>query len=173
MTRTLVAAGVAVGLLAGAGTDLSACGDKSLSAGGIRIQRAIAARYPATVLIYAPATSGVPSAMQVLHFQETLQKVGHKFQEVASASELQASLASGRFNVVLADPADIPLVQQQLGNSSTRAAVVAVTPKLTKAEAAVTALLSRFVITAPSYAGEYLVTIADAVRLRGKARRKA
>lgn len=173
MTRTLVAAGVALGLLASAGTDLAACGDKSLSAGGIRIQRAIAARYPATVLIYAPATSRVPSAMQVLHFQDTLVKVGHKYQEVTSSLELQASLATGQFNVVLADLGDLPLVQQQLDAVSTPAAVVAVTPKLTKAEAAVAAMASRFVITAPSNANEYLRTIADAVRLKGKGPHKA
>lgn len=173
MTRTLVTAGMALGLLAGAGTDLAACGDKSLSAGGIRIQRAIAARYPATVLIYAPTGSRLPSAMHVLHFQETLLKVGHTYQEVSSPAEFQASLATGQFNVVLADLGDVPLVQQQLDASSTPAAVVAVTPKLTKPEAAVARMANRFVITAPSYAAEYLVTIADAVRLRGKGPRKA
>ena len=37
-----------------AGPELDACGDKSLSAGGIRMQRALAARYPASVLAYVP-----------------------------------------------------------------------------------------------------------------------
>ena len=43
-----------------AGPELNACGDKSLTAGGIRMQRALAARYPASVLAYMP--SGSPAA---------------------------------------------------------------------------------------------------------------
>jgi hypothetical protein len=168
MKRTLAAAGVALGLVAGTGTDLSACGDKSLSAGGIRIQRAIAARYPATVLIYAPAASRLPSALHELHFQEILLKVGHTYREVSSSSELQASLTTGRFNIVLAALPDVALVQQHLDASAARAVVVAVTPKLTKAEATDAARLSRFRITAPSHAADYLLTIADAVRAKGR-----
>ena len=45
-----------------AGPELDACGDKSLSAGGIRMQRAMAARYPASVLGYIPSNSSVSAA---------------------------------------------------------------------------------------------------------------
>jgi hypothetical protein len=173
MTRTLAAAGVAITLLAGTSADLSACGDKSLSAGGIRMQRALAARYPATVLIYAPSASRVPAATNELHFQQTLRKVGHSYREVSTSSDLQASLTSGQFNIVLADLADVPFVHQQLALSSRHAAVIAVAHKLTKAEAAEAAKLCRFLITAPSYAAQYLTTIADAVRSKSGLPRKS
>ena len=41
-TRTFAASSLLTLLLALGGTDLNACGDKSLSAGGIRMQRALA-----------------------------------------------------------------------------------------------------------------------------------
>src|SRR5215204_5003845 len=91
------------GLLAAGGSDLSACGDKSLSAGGIRIQRARAARYPASVLIYKPAASPMSDAARELKLQKTLTDLGHKYHEVETASELQAAIATGQYNIVLAD----------------------------------------------------------------------
>lgn len=173
MTRTLAAAGLAATLLAVSGPDLSACGDKSLSAGGIRMQRALAARYPATVVIYAPSASRVPAATHELHLQETLLKVGHKYREVSTPADLQASINTGEFNIVLADIADVPQVQQQLDSSSARVAVIAIAYKLTRPETAEAAKLCRFLIKAPSHAAQYLTTIADAVRSRGGIPRKA
>jgi hypothetical protein len=173
MKRTFAAAGFVVGLLAVGGSDLSACGDKSLSAGGIRMQRALAARYPASILIYTPSTSRLQGATHELRLQETLLKVGHKYREVSSVSDLRASVDTGQFNIVLADLADVTDLQQQLESSPTRVAVVAVAYKLNKAETAAAAKQSRFLIKAPSYAAQYLTTIADAVRSRGRIPRKA
>ena len=172
MKRTIAAIGLAVGMLAMSGYDLSACGDKSLSAGGIRMQRALAARYPASILIYAPPASRLQGAVREMHLQEVLQAVGHKYVEVASAADLQASVATGRFNVVLADVGDVAPLQQQLG-PSTSVSFVAVAYKLSKQETAQAAKVFRFLIKAPSYAVEFLPTIADAVRLRSAVPRKA
>jgi len=173
VTRTLGAAAVALVLLAGITTDVSACGDNSLSAGGIRMQRALAARYPATVLIYAPAASRMAAAEQELNLQQTLQSVGHRYRQVSTSSQLESSLASGEFNVVLADVADLSVVQEQLESSPTRASLIAVAHNLTKTEAAEVAKVSRFMITAQSHAAQYLTTIADAVRSKGRTSRKA
>ena len=93
---------VAAAVLA-AGPELDACGDKSLSAGGIRMQRAMAARYPASVLAYVPSNSSVSAAARELKIPETLRQVGHKYHEVASLSELRASVETGRFNIIVAD----------------------------------------------------------------------
>ena len=172
MKRNIAAIGLAIGLLAMPGSDLSACGDKSLSAGGIRMQRALAARYPASILIYAPPASRLQGAAQEMHLQEVLQAVGHKYVEVASAADLQASVATGRFNVVLADVGDVAPLQQQLGPSTSTVSFVAVACKLSKQETAQAAKVFRFLIKAPSYAVEFLPTIADAVRLRSAVPRK-
>lgn len=173
MRGTLLAAGVAAALLACTGSELFACGDKSLSAGGIRMQRALAARYPASVLIYAPTGSNMPGATQALKLQETLHNVGHKYREVSTAVDLQAALSSGQFNVVVAQPADLAQLQRHLDSSAARIAIVGVAYQLTKAETAEAEKVFRFLIKAPSHAVQYLTTIADAVRSKGGLPRKA
>jgi hypothetical protein len=147
------------------GGDVGACGDKSLSAGGIRMQRALAARYPASVLAYVPAASRLPDAARELRLYETLRQVGHTYREVTTWNELQASIAAGQFNVILADIADLPTLQQKL-QSPADPVVVPIAYNLTKAEAAAAAKQTRFLIKAPGRSAQYLATIAEAVRTR-------
>lgn len=172
MTRSLAAAGLLAAGMVAFGPDLGACGDKSLSAGGIRMQRALAARYPASIIIYAPTASRLPGATRELKLQETLRQVGHTYREVTTWPELQASVDSGGFNIVLADVADLPELQQKLESSSSRVVVVPVAYKLTKAENAEAAKQCRFVIKAPGRAAQYLATIAEAVRSRSSGPRQ-
>jgi hypothetical protein len=169
MKRTFGLLAVAAAVLA-ARPDVNACGDKSLSAGGIRMQRALAARYPASILIYTPAASRLPDATRELKLQETLRQVGHTYREVTTYSELTTSADSGRFNIVLADFADVSDLQKQLEASPV--VVVPVAYKLTKAESAEAAKLCRYVIKAPSRAAQYLSTIAEAVRSRSSIPRR-
>lgn len=166
MTRMFALAALLAGLMASAGSDLSACGDKSLSAGGVRMQRAMAARYPASILIYAPADSHVLGAARELGLQDMLRLVGHKYREVTSVSELETSLATGQFNIVLADLADAPALQQNLASSASRPVIVPVAYRVTKGQRGQAAKLFRFVIKAPEHPSNYLTTIADAVRSR-------
>ena len=107
MTRRFITAMLLLAcLLAARGSDLSACGDKSLAAGGIRMQRALAARYPASVLIYTPSASRLNGAARELDLQKTLRLVGHTYREVASETDLQVQVDSGHYNILLADIAD-------------------------------------------------------------------
>jgi hypothetical protein len=174
MKRTIVAAVVVFAALAGAGgSDLSACGDKSLSAGGIRMQRALAARYPATVLIYAPPASRLLNASHELRLKELLLMVGHQYSEVSTPDAFSAALQTGRYNVVLADLGDVPHVQQEVDSSREPPSLVGVAYHLPKAQAAAAARACRFLIKAPGHGAESLQTIADAVRLRGSISHKA
>ena len=147
-----------------AGPELDACGDKSLSAGGIRMQRAMAARYPASVLAYIPSNSSVSAAAVELKLPETLRQVGHKYHEVASLSELRASVETGRFNIIVADLGDVADLERNLGSSSASVALVPVAYKLTKAETREAAKQRRFLINASGKEVYYLRTITDAVR---------
>lgn len=173
MTRTFAAAALLAGLVASAGPDLSACGDKSLSAGGIRMQRAIAARYPASVLMYAPGGSRLIGAALELKLPDMLRLVGHKYREVASLSELETSLATGQFNIVLVDLADVSVLHQKLQSSTSPVVVIPVAHGVTKEQAKQAAKLFRFVIKAPEHPNNYLTTIANAVRSRAAKPRKA
>jgi hypothetical protein len=172
MKRTFVAVGFVTAAALAFGPDIDACGDKSLSAGGIRMQRAIAARYPASVLAYVPAASRLPAATRELKLQETLRQVGHKYHEVASLTELRASVQTGQFNIVVADLADVADLQRDLASAPSRVVLVPVAYKLTKSESAEAAKQCRFLINAPSRAVNYLTTIAQAVRSRSASPRK-
>jgi CheY-like chemotaxis protein len=166
MTRTVVA-WVMVAVGAGAlHPVLDACGDKSLSAGGIRTQRALAAKYPANILIYAQPNSRTTAAVRELKLQRSLQEVGYSYREVTSLSDAEAALASGRFNIVMADLADGAELLQRLQSSPARPVVVPIAYKLTKTEATQATKQYRFVVKAPSLSAQYLSTIADAVRSR-------
>jgi hypothetical protein len=172
MKRTFVVAGFLTAAALASTADLNACGDKSLAAGGIRIQRALAARYPASILIYTPLASRLSGATRELKLQDTLRKVGHKYREVLTASELQASVDTGQFNIILADFADFTELQQKFESPSSRLVVVPVAYKLTKAETAEAAKQSRFLIKAPGREAQTLGTIVEAVRSRNGSPRK-
>ena len=163
MTRLLTAVGLAAMGIVALHAGLDACGDKSLSAGGVRMQRALAARYPASILIYG-TSSRLSEATRELKLQSTLQQVGHKYREVSTWSELQSALASGQFNVVIADVSDVADLQTRLESSPSRPAIVPMAYKLTKTETAEAARQSRFLIKAPGRSSQYLTTIAEAVR---------
>ena len=160
------------GLLAARGSDLSACGDKSLAAGGIRMQRALAARYPASVLIYAPNASRLNSAARELDLQKTLRLVGHTYRDVASETDLQVQVDSGHYNILLADITDAAALQARFESSASRVVIVPVLYKPTKAEAVEAAKQGRFLIKSPGRAAQYLTTIAEAVASRGATPRK-
>jgi type IV pilus biogenesis protein CpaD/CtpE len=151
---------------------LEACGDKSLSAGGIRQQRAIAIEFPASILIYNPPASRIADAARELKLQKNLRQVGHTYQEATTRAELEAALASGSFNIIMADVAEVPTVRERVKASSSRAAVVAVGYKLSKTDASAAAKKERFLINAPSRSAQYLDTITEAVRSNPPGSRK-
>lgn len=164
MKRTLVIVALAAATVSTFGSDLSACGDKSLATGGIRMQRALAAKYPASILIYMQPNSRIATAARELKLQEALRQVGHTYREVSSRDEFDTALRSGQFNVVMTDLADLTDVQRHIDASTSRAVTVGVAYKLTKAEARQAAQQFRFLINAPSRAAQYLTTITEAVR---------
>lgn len=173
MKRILASVGLLAATVMMLGPDLQACGDKSLSAGGIRMQRALAARNPASVLIYAPAASRLNGATRELKLQRTLLQFGHKYREVASWAEFQDSVASGHYNLVLADVADLVEVQQRLESASSSAIVVPVAYKLTKAEIKELEKQCRFLIKAPSRQLHYLNIIHTALEARSNIPRRS
>ena len=170
MKRTIAALGVIVAGLMVFRTGVEACGDKSLSAGGIRFERARAARYPASILILAQPNSRMPAAARELKLQHTLQQVGYTYREVTSWSDAEAALASGQFNVVMVDVAEGLDLQQRVKASPSQPVVVPVAYGLTKAETTQAARQYRFLVKAPSRSAQYLSTIADAVRSKSTVR---
>jgi hypothetical protein len=172
MKRTFGLLFIAAAVLA-TGPELNACGDKSLSPGGIRMLRATAARYPASVLAYAPSSSPISSASRELRLPETLRQVGHRYSEVASLGELRTSIETGRYNVVVVGLGEVAEVERNLGQLAARVVVVPVAYRLSKAEIRNAARQQRFLIRAPGKDVEYLDTIAEAVKFASKGARKS
>jgi hypothetical protein len=132
----------------------------------------LAARYPASVLIYAPSASRLNGAARELDLQKTLQLVGHTYRQVASETDLQVQVDSGHYNILLADIADAAALRARFESSASPVVIVPVLYKPTKAEAAEAAKQARFLIKAPGRAAYYLTTIAEAVASRGVTPRK-
>ncbi|HEY6066794.1 MAG TPA: hypothetical protein VIY96_11600 [Thermoanaerobaculia bacterium] len=96
------------------GADLLACGEKFLVSGrGTRYQRPKNFR-AASILIYANPSSGLEAALEKLPVESVLKREGHRSTTVATAEQLSAVLASGRFDVVLAASGDAPEVERLL-----------------------------------------------------------
>ena len=118
------------------GSDLLACGDKFLVAGrGTRYQRPKNFR-AASILIYTNPATGLEAALRKVPVESALKREGHRATIVASPDQLSAILASGRFDVVLADSLDAAAVEGLLAKGPDAPTLVAVCPKDQKKAAA-------------------------------------
>lgn len=123
----LIGLAAVVGLWTGA--DLLACGDKFLVAGrGTRYQRPKNYR-AASVLIYANPSTGLEASLRKVPLELVLKREGHRSTKVEAPGELSATLASGKFDVVLAAGEDTAAVEKLLGGGPDAPIVVAVCSK--------------------------------------------
>lgn len=107
------------------GTGLLACGDKFLVAGrGTRYERPKNAR-AASVLIYADPSSGLPAALKNVPMETVLKREGHRSTTVETLSQLSATLAGGRFDVVIVASSVAAAVEKLLGGGVDSPVVVA------------------------------------------------
>lgn len=74
-----------------------------------------------SILIYGNEESAAVAAVAGPEVRKTLEGVGHKVSLCSDASNCEAAVGSGRFDVVLADAKDAPTVRKSPG---TRVAVV-------------------------------------------------
>jgi hypothetical protein len=110
------------------------CGDKFvLIAGGARINRS---KFPSHVLVYMNPNSRVPAAEKEFHIEATLVAAGHKATVVESQAEVDKAIASGKYDLVLADTNDAPELRRQCGASASKPAVVPLLYKPTADELA-------------------------------------
>ncbi|HEY1249715.1 MAG TPA: hypothetical protein VGH97_00910 [Thermoanaerobaculia bacterium] len=110
------------------------CGDKFvLIAGGARINRS---KYPSHVLVFMNPNSRVPAAEKEFHLEATLAAAGHKATVVETQAEVDKAIASGKYDLVLADTADAPELRRQCGASASKPAVLPLLYKPTADELA-------------------------------------
>jgi len=116
--------------LAGAAVLMSAvdgygCGDKFLVVGrGVRYARVKPAAHPASVLIYMNPASKVPVAAKDVQLESRLKQAGHTVQKAGNAAQLVNALKSKQYDLVLADIADSPALEEQVASEPYKPVVV-------------------------------------------------
>src|SRR5919201_798843 len=128
MNRKVIAICFCSAFLFFAGTRGMACGDKVLALG-----RAIKLRYisahSASILLYQRAGAPSAGAMSDTSLQSALKKSSKVFKVAHDAVELNEALQLGRYDLVLADSADVAAVERQLQTIPSTAVIVPVLNK--------------------------------------------
>ena len=157
----------AVVFLSGAPAVLG-CGDKFVVLGrGVRFGRAFAAKFPASVLIYANPASHMPAAAKEFRLEATLKAAGHKTRVVESSADLEQALTSGKYDIVLADLADSPGVQKNAASAASKPMVIPVLYKPTPTElAAVEKTYGCLIAPASSRSPDLLPVLDQAMQSR-------
>jgi hypothetical protein len=121
---------LALGLVAGflfTVRPLFGCGDKLVLLGrGIRFQRMLATKHPATILVYLNPGSGISSADREYQLRPLLKLAGHKPRTAATAAELTREIGSGTYDLILADYADAATLEKQLTVAKAKPALIPV-----------------------------------------------
>jgi hypothetical protein len=166
----LMAALTMIGL---ASQGVRACGDKFLLVGrGVKFQRAYAAIYPASIVIYAQPQRSAAQAIRDPRLQTDLKQAGHRVVLVDSDAALARALDSGKVDLVLTDVADADLTSRRGAASPSRPTVLPVMYEPTKDEAK--AIESRYQcrLKSSDRVDRYLATIDDAMKARVAEKKK-
>ena len=121
-------------LLALSAREAEACGDKFVRVGrGGRFQRGYVAVHPSAILVFVNA--GSPGAASMRRLPATLRAAGHTPLAVTSASDFEEALKARRYDIVMAEAADLPRLSAALAVAVSRPEVLPILRKPTKAEA--------------------------------------
>lgn len=130
--RMLVVAALVAGALLLGRDVATGCGDKFVLLGrGARVEHA---RFPSTVLIYMNPSSRIPAADKEFRLEATLKAAGHKARVAETEAEVQKALASGKYDLVLADVVDVPEMRKYAGVTASKPLVLPLLYKPTPAE---------------------------------------
>jgi hypothetical protein len=161
----VVASTVACVLALGQGV-ASACGDKFvLIGGGARVHRS---KFPSRVLVFMNPASRVPAAEKEFHVEATLAAAGHKAKVVESQAEVQKALASGDYDVVLADFADVPELRARCGAIASKPAVLPLLYKPTAAEISAAEKEANCAVRTSKKSSDLLAVIDETMKDRRK-----
>lgn len=126
LRRSLVLVAAAA-FSASATADLAACGDKFLRAGRSARSSGYAAIHRANILIYKP--SGTAKGLK--EFESILKRAGHKAVALQDGAQLSSALASAKYDVIIADYADAPLVSGQFDGAMSQPGILPILHKPT------------------------------------------
>lgn len=167
MKRALFALGLVSAALVGG--NALACGDKFLVVGrNVRAQRLRGAVHHASILVYRGGTGRLDAAIRETGLDRELTLAGHKLQSVSDRGQFDAALASGRYDVVLADIGDMKALEPFVAMAPRRPSLLPVIYDPTGEELAAAKQEYSCVMRSPSTQQGYLAVIEDALSQREK-----
>ena len=144
-----------------------ACGDKVLALG-----RAIKLRYVSThsasILLYLRSGTPAAAALSDASLQSALKKSSQVLKVVTEASELDAALNGGKYDLVVTDPQDAPGVEQQLQAMSSHSVVIPLLYQSSKAEASILGKRYHVILKAPAKADSYFSALDEGMEIKAK-----
>jgi hypothetical protein len=167
MSRQILAIVVTVaGALALVQGVAAGCGDKFVLVGGAaRINRS---KFPSRVLVLMNPASRVPAAEKEFHVEATLTAAGHKAKVVESEAEVQKALETGKYDLVLADVADVPELRKQCAASASKPAVLPLLYKPTAAELSAAEKEANCLVKPSKKSSDLLAVIDETMKDRQK-----
>jgi len=164
--RVLVIAAAVAGALALGQGVAAGCGDKFVLIGGAaRVNRS---KFPSRVLVYMNPASRVPAAEKEFHVEATLTAAGHKAKVVESEAEVRKALETGKYDLVLADYADVPELRKQCGASASKPAVLPLLYKPTAAELSAAEKEANCLVRPSKKSSDLLAVIDETMKDRSK-----
>jgi hypothetical protein len=166
MYKRIVLAAVVAGIGMLGASVASGCGDKFvLISGGARINRS---KFPSRVLVFMNPSSRVPAAEKDFHLEATLSAAGHKATVVESQAEVEKAIASGKYDLVLADSTDVPELRRQCGASASKPAVLPLLYKPTADELSAAQKEASCVARPSKKSSDLLAVIDETMKDRSK-----
>ena len=164
--RVLVVAAAVAGVLALGQGVAAGCGDEFvLIGGGARINRS---KFPSRVLVFMNPGTRVPAAEKEFHVEATLTAAGHKAKVVESEAEVRTALETGKYDLVLADVADVPELRKQCGASASKPAVLPLLYKPTPAELSAAEKEANCIVRPSKKSSDLLAVIDETMKDRSK-----
>ncbi len=141
-----------------------ACGDKFVVlARCVNYQRVVNLAHPGHLLIVWTAGSTAGSAIQDQELQRFLLRAGHQVVVVEESAQLEEAVRSGQFGVILVDIGDADRIAQRLRASSSKAVVLPVLSRASKADYAEARQKYKCAVNLPSTRSRVLTAVADAM----------
>jgi hypothetical protein len=149
-------------------THLMGCGDK-VHALGRAVRLRYASNHSASILLYLRTGSSTATTVSSdVSLQAALKNSSQVLNVVSDPGGLDQALSRGKYDLVVADAADAPAIEQQLQTMASRTVVVPVISQVNKTEASAMAKHFHVVLKAPSKMDSYFMALDEAMEIKAK-----
>ncbi|MDQ6894808.1 MAG: hypothetical protein M3167_19305 [Acidobacteriota bacterium] len=164
--RSFVASAIVIATVTLGGSTAFGCGDKFVLIGaGARVHRS---KFPSRILVFMNPSSRFPAAEKEFHVEATLASAGHKPKVVETDAEVEKALASGKYDVVLADYVDVAGLRERCGTIASKPAVLPLLYKPTAAELSAVEKEANCLVKPSKKSADLLAVIDETMKDRQK-----